>query len=40
MTGRRTEQEIAGYAWEPATTDVTVLVGTPLFTMRTVSLHE
>jgi hypothetical protein len=40
MTGRRTRDEIASYAWEPANADVTVIVGEPIFTMCTESLHE
>lgn len=39
MTGRRTEAEIAGFAWEPVC-DPPLIVGTPMFTMRTESLHE
>ncbi len=39
-TGRRSEREIAAYVWEPASTDVTVLVGAPMFTIRTEPLGE
>jgi hypothetical protein len=38
-SGRRTEDEIACYEWEPAP-EATRLVGSPLFTMRTDSLGE
>ena len=40
MTGRRTAEEITRYEWDPATTDPMLIVGTPLFTMRTESLGE
>src|SRR4029078_8027659 len=39
MTGRRTEAEIAAFVWEPVC-DPPLIVGTPIFTMRTESMHE
>jgi hypothetical protein len=38
-TGRRTRTEITSYAWIPAP-DVHMLIGGPLFTIRTESLGE
>jgi hypothetical protein len=38
-TGRRTMAEITSYAWLPAP-DVAMLIGGPLFTIRTESLGE
>ena len=40
MTGRRTAEEITRFEWDPASTDVMLIVGTPLFTIRTESLGE
>ena len=38
-TGRRTEEEIASYEWDPAP-DATFLIAAPFFTIRTESLAE